>query len=264
MSSEGPDDAAANVRRVCDPSGQPGVASTLAGDRSGRHRMLLIAIAVFVGALILLIATEWGALVGLRTSSPDSVGASAPPPSSLAPSASTAGGAAGSAAASSALVATSSAPVNPGITGGPTPVRAFGVSPIPPPPPEGARSPLADQLNDPRRTARDDVLAVAEILANYREALDQLPVGTNAEITAALAGDNPRAHTPLPADSAAISPGGELSDRWGTPYFFHQISRDLVEVRSAGPDHKHFTADDVVWPESGLSPGGGNIAQAGQ
>ena len=41
---------------------------------------------------------------------------------------------------------------------------------------------------------------------------------------------------------------GELIDRWGTPFFFHQLSREFMQVRSAGPDRRHFTADDVLWP----------------
>jgi len=182
---------------------------------------LLVAIAVFVGALILLIAVEWGAWVGMRSSRADSP--AAPPAGEPLP--------------------------NPGITGGPTATRAFGASPLPPPQPEGPRSPLADRLNDPARTAGDDVAAVADILTNYLETMKALPVGTTSEITAALAGDNGRAHAPLPPDHAAISPGGELLDRWGTPYFFHQVSRDFMEIRSAGGDRRLFTPDDVVWPE---------------
>jgi hypothetical protein len=34
-------------------------------------------------------------------------------------------------------------------------------------------------------------------------------------------------------------------DRWGTPLYFHAISRDRLEVRSAGPDKVMWTEDDV-------------------
>ncbi len=195
------------------------------------RRRLLFALALLAGALILLIASEWASITRVRPPAPAS-------PAILGPS-------------TSAAAARSVAPPNAGITGGPTPVRAFGVSPIPPPPPEGPRSSLADHLNDPRRTARDDVAGVAEIFANYLQAFHRLPIGTNPEITAALAGDNPRGLTPLPADSAAIDGAGALVDRWGTPYFFHQLARDDVQIRSAGPDRKHFTADDITWPDAG-------------
>ncbi len=43
-----------------------------------------------------------------------------------------------------------------------------------------------------------------------------------------------------------VNDNGELVDRWGTPYFFHQISGADTEIRSAGPDKIMYTADDIV------------------
>jgi hypothetical protein len=186
----------------------------------------VISVAVLAGALILLIATEWGSLPEADMEGPAPSGPRTTQKSSLQSS-------------------------TPGITGGPTPVRAFNAPRIPPPSPHGAeRSPLADKLNDPARSPRDDVATVAELFANYLEAFRKLPVGTNPEITAALAGDNARGHAPLAPDNRAINAAGELVDRWGTPYFFHHVSREVMEIRAAGPDRRHFTADDVVWPEA--------------
>lgn len=34
--------------------------------------------------------------------------------------------------------------------------------------------------------------------------------------------------------------GGEPLDRGGTPYFFHNISRDIMDISSAGPDHSSY------------------------
>jgi hypothetical protein len=70
-------------------------------------------------------------------------------------------------------------------------------------------------------------------------------VGSNAEITRALAGKNPRAVRYLPA-SAHVNKDGELTDRWNQPLMFHQISGTIMEIRSAGPDHVMWTADDEV------------------
>jgi len=72
------------------------------------------------------------------------------------------------------------------------------------------------------------------------------PVGDNAEITAVLTGKNRLGYAFIRPDHPAISPQGELCDRWGTPYFFHQISGTVMQVRSAGPDRQHWTADDFV------------------
>jgi len=72
------------------------------------------------------------------------------------------------------------------------------------------------------------------------------PVGTNPEITRALAGDNPKQINFLKADGNRVNTQGELVDPWGTPYFFHQLSAAEMEVRSAGPDRKMWTSDDLV------------------
>jgi hypothetical protein len=70
-------------------------------------------------------------------------------------------------------------------------------------------------------------------------------VGTNAEITSALRGDNlKQVRVELPPTSK-ISEAGELTDQWSTPYFFHQLSARQMEIRSAGPDRKMWTEDDL-------------------
>ncbi len=73
------------------------------------------------------------------------------------------------------------------------------------------------------------------------------PVGNNPEITAELAGKNPKQINFLSGeDGMQINQNGELVDAWGTPYFFHQLSGTDMEVRSAGPDRKMWTSDDIV------------------
>lgn len=73
------------------------------------------------------------------------------------------------------------------------------------------------------------------------------PVGTNPEITAALAGNNPKQINFIkPEAGMQINGNGELVDAWGAPLFFHQLSGTDMEVRSAGPDRKLWTPDDLV------------------
>jgi hypothetical protein len=73
------------------------------------------------------------------------------------------------------------------------------------------------------------------------------PVGNNAEITRALLGENPKQANFLKAEAGQrINANGELVDGWGTPYFFHALSGTEMEIRSAGPDKKMYTADDDV------------------
>jgi hypothetical protein len=109
------------------------------------------------------------------------------------------------------------------------------------------RSRLADSLNSPSGDVHSDLRLVNEIFAAFRGGVrTENPVGENAEITAVLAGHNKLGYAFIPLDIPAINPKGELCDRWGTPYFFHQLSGQEMEIRSAGPDRRLWTADDEV------------------
>ena len=72
------------------------------------------------------------------------------------------------------------------------------------------------------------------------------PVGGNAEITAVLLGKNTGTANYLADGTHGLNEKGELCDGWGTPYFFHQLSGTEMEIRSAGPDQKMYTSDDLV------------------
>jgi hypothetical protein len=72
------------------------------------------------------------------------------------------------------------------------------------------------------------------------------PIGENAEITAALTGENRLGLALIPKGHRALNARGELCDRWGTPLRFHQLSGTQMEVRSAGPDRKFGTDDDAM------------------
>jgi hypothetical protein len=107
---------------------------------------------------------------------------------------------------------------------------------------------LADSLNAPGGSIQRDLHILQEILAAWRSNFprDGNPVGENAEITAALMGKNRFELALIPKDHSAVNPNGELCDRWGTPFRFHQISGDRMELRSAGPDRKFGTPDDTL------------------
>jgi hypothetical protein len=135
-----------------------------------------------------------------------------------------------------------------GVAGGP-----FLPHPNPnPPAPDGppiadAPSELADKLNSPATDIHADLRLLHEIFVAYRGAVHGLnPVGDNVDITAVLTGRNSLGFAFIPRDNPAINPNGELCDRWGTPFFFHQISGEEMGIRSAGPDRKLWTADDQV------------------
>lgn len=97
-------------------------------------------------------------------------------------------------------------------------------------------------------------LPPATVLRNVRRAVREYcnmfggdPVGINSEITAALAGDNPKHINFIdPSAGMRLNSKGELVDEWGTPYFFHQLSGTEMEIHSAGPDRIMWTSDDLV------------------
>ncbi len=80
---------------------------------------------------------------------------------------------------------------------------------------------------------------------DYRLRLGGNPVGNNEEITRAILGDNVKqVKFPVP-EGSQINAKGELCDPWGTPYFFHALAKDRMEIRSAGADRQMWTPDDV-------------------
>ena len=91
-----------------------------------------------------------------------------------------------------------------------------------------------------------DLDKVSLMLRDYRTRMGENPTGTNAEIMKAVMGGNPKKAQLGPPEGQQVNGNGELVDRWGTPYFFHQMSKSDMEIRSAGPDRKMWTDDDVV------------------
>ncbi len=129
------------------------------------------------------------------------------------------------------------------ITNGSTPAPLSSALPAVP------SSPLPAVL-DPA-TARSDAaptnaIKVRRMVTDYHTVNGENPVGTNAEIMAAIMGKNPHQAVLGPPEGMNLNSRGELVDDWGTPYFFHQLSKDVMEIHSAGPDKIMGTADDIV------------------
>ena len=122
----------------------------------------------------------------------------------------------------------------------PTVAVALPAPPIPPdlPPPKPRVVPSPEALKD--------IEDIQFILRDFRTRVGDNPTGTTAEIMKELMGAN-RAQAKLgPPPGQKMNDEGELLDRWGVPYFFHQLSRNEMEIRSAGPDGAMWTNDDVV------------------
>jgi hypothetical protein len=117
------------------------------------------------------------------------------------------------------------------------------VTPVAPPPPGPDLSTLTPEE---LQRVRDAIDNVEFVLRDFAVALGGNPVGTNAEITAALRGDNLKQLKLDVPGGSSVNASGELCDPWGTPWFFHQLSGTKMELRSAGPDRKLYTKDDFV------------------
>jgi len=112
---------------------------------------------------------------------------------------------------------------------------------------DDAPSHLADLLNSPTTDINADLRLLDDIFQQYRSAIHgDDPIGDNKDITAALVGNNKLEFAFIPKNHPAINQKGELCDRWGSPFFFHQLSGTEMQIRSAGPDKKLFTDDDIV------------------
>jgi len=97
-------------------------------------------------------------------------------------------------------------------------------------------------------TVRQDLTLVSHVLENFALLVkgdDPLPLGANEEIAAALRGRNRIQLRFVPDTSPIFNAKGQIVDRWGEPLYFHAISRDRLEIRSAGPDKIMWTPDDV-------------------
>jgi len=104
--------------------------------------------------------------------------------------------------------------------------------PMPPPPP-------IDEA-----TIERELTHVQFMLRQFRDVLGENPIGNNAEIMAAVLGKNLKQAKIGAPEGQILNQDGELLDHWGTPYFFHAVSKDEMEVRSAGPDRRLWTGDD--------------------
>ncbi len=129
------------------------------------------------------------------------------------------------------------------------------LAPAAPPLPKAVRVSAREETPDGTEPApAESTLPPATVLENMRSALRQYharfrenPVGDNAEITSALTGGNARqAVFAQVEDGLRVNSQGQLIDSWGTPFFFHALSRNEMEIRSAGPDRRMWTTDDLA------------------
>lgn len=104
-------------------------------------------------------------------------------------------------------------------------------------------------FGDPALEPKNDLFLLAQTLSNFllvaKQAAER-PLSANEEWSAALRGKRPGSGAWLSEKSPVWDAQLRLVDRWQTPLFFHALGAKQWEIRSAGPDLRLWTADDLI------------------
>lgn len=114
---------------------------------------------------------------------------------------------------------------------------------------------IASRLHGEDHSAEEDLQTLDELLGLFRLSFNENPLaGDNQMVMEALMGGNPGNLVVFPRDHPSLDAEGQLLDRWGTPYFFHALSGQEMEIFSAGPDREFNTSDDIQFSDRGGQP----------
>jgi hypothetical protein len=113
---------------------------------------------------------------------------------------------------------------------------------------------LLEGYGDPASPPIEDLRKIHRVVTGYFSVVkdsSRNPIGGNADLAAALRGDNPNREVFVRADHPVFGKDGMLIDRWGSPIVVHPEEFRRLGLRSAGPDRSPYNADDLQ-----LSPTG--------
>ncbi len=101
---------------------------------------------------------------------------------------------------------------------------------------------------------QNDITLMARAISNFliidKQATAR-PLSANEEWSAALRGSRSGGGPWFSEKSPAFDSSQRLIDRWGTPLIFHALGSKQWELRSAGPDRKAWSEDDLIGKFSG-------------
>src|SRR5262245_31332095 len=100
----------------------------------------------------------------------------------------------------------------------------------------------------PDRPPENDLTLMSRLMENsllLLKSAGNRPLSANEDWANLLRGQNAAHERFLPDSHIALNQNGQLIDRWGTPLFFHAVGGGRYEIRSAGPDKKLWTDDDI-------------------
>lgn len=120
--------------------------------------------------------------------------------------------------------------------------------------PPTASEKLLEGYADPTTPPIEDLKKIHRVVAGYFSVVkdtSRFPIGGNADLAAALRGENANEEIFVPEGHAVFSKDHLLLDRWGSPLVVHPEGWKQLELRSPGPDRQPYTEDDLI-----LSPEG--------
>ena len=129
---------------------------------------------------------------------------------------------------------------------------------LPPPPPSHKPPPpprLLEGYADPATPPIEDLKKIRRVITGYFTVVkdtSRFPIGGNADLSAALRGENPNRETYLPEGHPVFSEDGLLIDRWKSALVVHPEAWGQIELRSPGPDKISYTEDDLVLTPDGV------------
>lgn len=114
---------------------------------------------------------------------------------------------------------------------------------------------LGDEIlaayGSPSSTGEEDLQLFHNYLTNVFILIkkrDTRQYSTNEDLAEFLLGKNSYKTPYLSAGSSILNAEQQLIDRWNSPLRVHPVSSKTLEIRSAGPDKKYFTKDDITLP----------------
>lgn len=114
---------------------------------------------------------------------------------------------------------------------------------------------LLEGYGDPSTAPIEDLRKVQRVITGYHSVIkdaSRFPIGGNADLTAALTGENANREIFVSAGNSIIK-DGLLTDRWGSPLIVHPEAWRQLELRSPGPDRVPYSDDDLILRPDGSS-----------
>lgn len=135
-------------------------------------------------------------------------------------------------------------------TSGAVAARPVGAPESPPSPAASAADSAGARLLAADGSPREDLAALLDLVDTLLQTVPVMqrpPLGFDTDLARALADPDLMGEAALPPTHPVLR-DGRLVDRWGSPWLVHPLSSDVIQLRSAGPDRRLFTADDLVAP----------------